>query len=132
MYQAIVNNALQMLRTINLFYIIKIVLIIRTRTPKRAGCSSSIRETPLPCGRELWEPEATETFAIRLNRYKSRLVSNRVLVIGDLYKALNPGQLGKNDTTDSLVQKDLVTWCESLDDLGTLVWMASVLDRQAM
>ncbi|KAI0437427.1 hypothetical protein F4803DRAFT_150838 [Xylaria telfairii] len=117
-------------RTMNLFYIIRVVLIIRTRTPKRAGCSS-IRETPLPCGRELWEPEATETFAIRLDRYKSRLVSNRVLVIGDLYKALGPEQSGKNDTTDSRVRKDLVTWCESLDELGTLVWMASLLDRQA-
>ncbi|RYC63828.1 hypothetical protein CHU98_g2375 [Xylaria longipes] len=92
----------------------------------------SIRETPLPCGRELWEPEATETFAIRLHRYKSRMVStNRGLVIGDLYDALDPGQSGQNDAPDSLVQKGLVTWCENLDELGTLVWMASLLDRQA-
>ncbi|KAI0451562.1 hypothetical protein F5B21DRAFT_516601 [Xylaria acuta] len=116
-------------RTINLFYVIGIVLIIRIGGAKQAsGCG--IRETPLPCGRELWEPEATETFGIRLHRYKSRLVSNRGLVIDDLYNALDPGRSGNNDATDSLVQKDLVTWCESLDDLGTLVWMASILDQQ--
>ncbi|KAI8945415.1 hypothetical protein F4801DRAFT_127059 [Xylaria longipes] len=118
-------------RTFNLFYVIGILLIIRIGNPKQSNCTS-IRETPLPCGRELWEPEATETFAIRLHRYKSRMVStNRGLVIGDLYDALDPGQSGQNDAPDSLVQKGLVTWCENLDELGTLVWMASLLDRQA-
>ncbi|KAI1754065.1 hypothetical protein F4782DRAFT_61293 [Xylaria castorea] len=116
-------------RTVNLFYVIGIVTIIRIGGAQKTGCCG-ILETPLPCGRELWEPEATETFGIRLHRYKSRLVSDRGLLVNDLYHALDPGQPGKNDATDSLIQKDLATWCESQDDLGTLVWMTSLLDQQ--
>ncbi|KAI0184395.1 hypothetical protein EV127DRAFT_239310 [Xylaria flabelliformis] len=117
-------------RTVNLFYVIGIVTIIRIGGAQQTGCCG-ILETPLPCGRELWEPEATETFGIRLHRYKSRLVSDRGLIINDLYHALDPGQLGKNEVADPLIQKDLATWCESQDDLGTLVWMTSLLDRQS-
>ncbi|KAI1739596.1 hypothetical protein F4680DRAFT_140429 [Xylaria scruposa] len=117
-------------RTVNLFYVIGIVTIIRIGGAQQTGCCG-ILETPLPCGRELWDPEATETFGIRLHRYKSRLVADRGLIINDLYHALEAEQPGKNDAADSLIQKDIATWCESQDDLGTLVWMTSLLDRES-
>ncbi|KAI0543957.1 hypothetical protein F4679DRAFT_65454 [Xylaria curta] len=117
-------------RTVNLFYVIGIVTIIRIGGAQKTGCCG-ILETPLPCGRELWEPEATETFGIRLHRYKSRLVADRGLIINDLYHVLDSEQSEKNDAADSPIQKDIATWCESQDDLGTLVWMTSLLDRQS-
>jgi hypothetical protein len=115
-------------RTINLFYVIRIVLVIQIGT-KQPNCCT-IGSTPLPCGRDLWDPDATETWAMRLHGYESRILRNRALTIDDLLNALDSGKPGKKDVVDPLIQKDLVTWCESLDDLGTLVWMASLLDRQ--
>lgn len=58
------------------------------------------------------------------------MLRNRVLTINDLLGVLDSRKSGKKDMVDPLVQKDLVTWCESLDDLGTLVWMASILELQ--
>ncbi|KAI0869237.1 hypothetical protein GGS24DRAFT_512362 [Hypoxylon argillaceum] len=115
-------------RTINLFYVIRIVLVIQVGT-KQSNCCT-IGSTPLPCGRDLWDPDATETWAIRLHRYESRMLRNRVLTINDLLGVLDSRKSGNKDMVDPLVQKDLVTWCESLDDLGTLVWMASILELQ--
>ncbi|KAI0099013.1 hypothetical protein GGR51DRAFT_536504 [Nemania sp. FL0031] len=122
----VINESVR--RTVNLFYVIRIVLVFQIGT-KQPNCCA-IRSTPLPSGRDLWDPEATETWAIRLNRYKSRLMRNRSLTISDLLSSLGSGQSGKKDVADALVQKDLVTWCENLDDLGTLVWMACLLDKQ--
>ncbi|KAJ8125723.1 hypothetical protein O1611_g7915 [Lasiodiplodia mahajangana] len=122
----VINESIR--RTVNLFYVTRIVLVFQIGTKQPTCCA--IRSTPLPSVRDLWDPEATETWAIRLNRYKSRVMRNRALTITDLLDSLGSGQSGKNALADPLIQKDLVTWCESLDDLGTLVWMACLLDRQ--
>ncbi|KAI1426484.1 hypothetical protein F5Y12DRAFT_713214 [Xylaria sp. FL1777] len=113
-------------RTISLLYVIRIVLGIQIGNPGRC---CAILATPLPAGRALWDQDATETWAIRLDRYKSRIVSHKVLTIDDLLCYSGTGQAGKNGEENTLIQKDLVTWCESLDEFGTLVWMASLLDR---
>ncbi|KAI1122444.1 hypothetical protein F5Y10DRAFT_75414 [Nemania abortiva] len=114
-------------RTVNLFYAIRVVLIIQIGSKQPNYCT--IRSTPLPCERDLWDSEATETWAIRLNKYKSRILLNRTLTINDLLVALGSSEPGKEEVTDPLVQRDLATWCENLDDHGTLVWMACLLDR---
>ncbi|KAI0404389.1 hypothetical protein F4802DRAFT_226715 [Xylaria palmicola] len=114
-------------RTISLFYVIKIVLMIQIGTPTQYN-SCTVRSTPLPCGRDLWDPEATDSWAVRLQRYKSLQLSHRGLIINDLHRGEKPG---KKDPADALLQQDLAIWCEMLDDLGTLVWMASLLDRHA-
>ncbi|KAK5633030.1 hypothetical protein RRF57_008744 [Xylaria bambusicola] len=108
--------------------LILLVLIIRDGKPQRC-CTLS--DTPLPSGRDLWDHEATETWALRLHKYKCRMLSNRVLTIDDLltYSRYDPSN--KHKEIDTRVQKDLVTWCESLDEFGTLVWMASSVDRHA-
>ncbi|KAI0533601.1 hypothetical protein GGR58DRAFT_100510 [Xylaria digitata] len=116
-------------RTINLFYVIRVVLGVEIGNTKHC---STLLATPLPSGRELWDSDAAETWAIRLHRYKNRMVSNRVLTIEDMLSYPGNNQLGMNNEIDGPVQKDLATWCESLDDFGMLVWMASLLDRQAI
>ncbi|KAI3332230.1 hypothetical protein HD806DRAFT_519010 [Xylariaceae sp. AK1471] len=117
-------------RTKNLFYIIGTVLVSLIGDPDRPDCGT-VQASHLPCGRDLWDPDATESWAVRLHKYKSRLVSDRVLIIDDLLDHLGGGKPGKNDSADALVQKDLVAWCENADELGTLVWMASLLNRRS-
>ncbi|KAI0426785.1 hypothetical protein F5Y09DRAFT_51095 [Xylaria sp. FL1042] len=115
-------------RTINLLYVIRIVLLIQIGNRRRC---SALLATPLPSGRNLWDPDTTESWAARLHKYKSQVVSNRTLTIDDLlcYCGVGVSQQGKNDKACTPIQQDLTTWCESLDEFGTLVWMASLLDR---
>ncbi|GAW11964.1 hypothetical protein ANO14919_013180 [Xylariales sp. No.14919] len=120
----VINESVR--RTINLFYVIRIVLAIQIGSPHHCAV---ILATPLPSGRDLWDPDTAETWAIRLHRYKSRMVSNKVLTIEDMLSYSDNDQVGRDGEADSPVQKDVATWCESLDDFGTLVWMASLLDR---
>ncbi|KAI0521324.1 hypothetical protein F5B22DRAFT_644049 [Xylaria bambusicola] len=115
-------------RTVNLFYVIRVVLIVRDGKPQRC---CTLPATPLPSGRDLWDHEATEIWALRLQRYKRRMSSNRVLTIQDLLAYSKYDQSNKRMEIDTQVQKDLATWCESLDEFGTLVWMASSVDRQS-
>jgi hypothetical protein len=116
---------------LNLFYVIGSVFVSLIGDPDRPGCET-VRATPLPCGRDLWDPDATESWAIRLHRYQSRLVSDRLLNIDDLLDYMDSPQSSKSDGAGALVRKDLATWCENLDDLGTLVWTASLLNRQTI
>ncbi|KAI8630476.1 hypothetical protein F5Y19DRAFT_427742 [Xylariaceae sp. FL1651] len=118
-----------MRRVLNLFYVVRAVLVVLIGDPNQAGCGS-ILATPLPCMRELWDPNTTESWAARLHRYKSRRACDRVLLISDLLHRLNGEESNTKNDADTLVQKDLVNWCESLDDFGILVWMALLLNRQ--
>ncbi|KAI0905367.1 hypothetical protein F4823DRAFT_143093 [Ustulina deusta] len=115
-------------RIVNLCYMIRMVLVIQIGDPRRC---CALLASPLPSARGLWDQDATETWAIRLHRYTSRMVSDGVLTLDDLLCYSGGGHSGNNDEPDAPIQKDLVTWCESLDEFGTLVWMASLLDRQA-
>ncbi|KAI1111799.1 hypothetical protein F5Y14DRAFT_301025 [Nemania sp. NC0429] len=114
-------------RIISLFYVINVTLVIQIGGTKRADCED-IRTAYLPCARDLWDPDATEAWAIRLHRYKSQRSSSRGLRINDLLNSLRSDHPGKKGAVNSPVQKDIATWCERLDDLGSLVWMASLLD----
>ena len=68
----------------------------------------------------LWDYHTHESWAHRLDRFKSRagLGKEKVLVVGDLDKA----------TGDAAVREAVATWCEEVDDLGMLVWMVNVLE----
>ena len=87
--------------------------------------------TPLPSGRDLWDYDATETWALRLHWYKSRMVSDHVLTIDDLLSYSKYEQSNMKNEASNWLQRDLSTWCESLDEFGTLVWMASLVDQQS-
>ncbi|KAI1276029.1 hypothetical protein F5Y07DRAFT_399802 [Xylaria sp. FL0933] len=115
-------------RTVNLLYVIRIVLLIQIGTHQRC---SALLATPLPSGRDLWDPDAAESWAVRLHRHKARMMSSRALIIDDLlcYCGVGMGQSEHNNGASTPIQEDLTTWCESLDGFGTLLWMASLLDR---
>jgi hypothetical protein len=116
------------IRVNNLFYIIGNVLVVLIGGPKRPGCGR-IQATPLPCGRELWDPDAVESWALRFHNHRRRKASDRVLTIGDVEEQLGNRQSSKGDGEVSLFRNDLNKWCEGLDELGMLVWMAAQLSR---
>ncbi|KAI0159661.1 hypothetical protein GGR57DRAFT_433609 [Xylariaceae sp. FL1272] len=116
-------------RTINLFYVIGTVLVVLVGNPDVPGCDS-IQSTPLNCVRELWNTDTSESWASRLHTFVKQRASRKILTLHDLLQ-IRGDHAKKEDNTDALVQKDLTNWCENLDDFGTLVWMASALNRAA-
>ncbi|KAI1325293.1 hypothetical protein F5Y16DRAFT_275577 [Xylariaceae sp. FL0255] len=134
-------------RTTNLYRVLGAVLNVLIGIPNLPDCGT-IQQVPLLCVSYLWDTDTTESWAERLHRYQSRRAcADRELTIGDLSRVLrsstNPngsastgygpgGNNGSDDAlSDPLLQKDLATWCENLDEIGTLVWMATMLDRDA-
>ncbi|KAI1268927.1 hypothetical protein F5Y18DRAFT_171903 [Xylariaceae sp. FL1019] len=118
-----------MRRTINLFYVIGTVLVVLVGNPDFPGCDS-IQSTPLSCVRDLWNTDTSESWAFRLHKFVKQRASREVLTLRDLLQ-IKHNHTEKEDNIDALAQKDLANWCENLDDFGTLVWMASSLNRAA-
>ncbi|KAI1171399.1 hypothetical protein F4777DRAFT_55927 [Nemania sp. FL0916] len=131
-------------RTTNLYRILGAVLNVLIGVPDIPDCGT-IQQVPLLCVSYLWDTDTTESWAERLHRYQSRRAcTDKELRIGDLSRVISSGPngytvnaspCGNNESNDAsldpLLQKDLVTWCENLDEIGTLVWMATMLDRDA-
>ncbi|KAI0203579.1 hypothetical protein F4808DRAFT_24591 [Astrocystis sublimbata] len=121
-------------RCSTLFRVFGIVLNVLIGNPNLSPDCGSILTIPLLCQGYLWDTDTTENWAERLHRYeRRRACQQRVLVIGDLVglQGSTTSASGEDDNhplSDPLLQKDLATWCDNLDELGTLVWMASSLD----
>ena len=89
-----------------------------------AECGDYYAQTPLPCSRTLWDYNTTESWANRLDRFKSKELRDKVFTIGDL-----EGFDGANISgTDEELLMGLARWCEGIDEFGTLVWMVSSLE----
>ncbi|KAK2045411.1 hypothetical protein LZ31DRAFT_521110 [Colletotrichum somersetense] len=87
---------------------------------------------PLPAGRDLWETVSNDEWAARYSKLHAQSRSDRVLSIDDLRQARRAiGVIGV-ETTDMSEEGRLVAqvtkWCESLDELGMMVWMAVMLE----
>ncbi|KAI1289020.1 hypothetical protein F5Y03DRAFT_378580 [Xylaria venustula] len=125
-------------RCTSLFRIIGTVLNVLIGNPNLSPDCGTILAIPLICQGYLWDTDTTENWAERLHRYESRRAcQERILVIGDLVGLQGvatscSGESNNHPLSDPLLQKDLAAWCDNLDELGTLVWMASLLDRGPM
>ncbi|CAJ2514136.1 Uu.00g022550.m01.CDS01 [Anthostomella pinea] len=110
-------------RTTSLLFMIEMILVVLIGDPNIPGCGT-ILGTPLPCARDLWDSDTTESGAARLHRYVRDRKSDRVLKVDDLMRR------GSGEIEDNVaLVDDLATWCDGLDEFGTLVWMASGLNR---
>lgn len=82
-------------------------------------------QLPLPSGRELWETVSNDEWAARYRKLHARYRDDNVLNIQDLRRARRALE---SDITDQSEEGRLVgrvaEWCESLDELGMMVWMA--------
>ncbi|KAI0156878.1 hypothetical protein GGR57DRAFT_462593 [Xylariaceae sp. FL1272] len=123
-------------RSSNFFRVLGTVLNVLIGNPSLSPDCGKILSIPLICHGYLWDTDTAESWAERLHRYESqRACQERVLVIGDLMGlqagAASPnGEISNHPLPDPLLQKDLAAWCDNLDEFGTLVWMASLLDRE--
>ncbi|KDN71847.1 hypothetical protein CSUB01_04248 [Colletotrichum sublineola] len=89
-------------------------------------------QVPLPAGRELWETVSNDEWAARYSKLHAQSRNDRVLSIRDLRQARRAIGTTGVETADRGEEGRLVAqvaeWCESLDELGMMVWMAVMLE----
>ncbi|UNI24768.1 hypothetical protein JDV02_010492 [Purpureocillium takamizusanense] len=89
---------------------------------------------PLPCKRDLWEPVSDQVWKTRYRHSMSGHGGNSrdVLRIGALRASQDPSvtvsESGGNSPCSCDMSK-VSDWCEGADELGTLIWMAVMLER---
>jgi hypothetical protein len=84
------------------------------------------RAVPLPSTRDLWDARTNRGWRIEYAKHLSSKKTNRVLTVGDLIESDEAGCFtnAKNNVHNSEILPDLMKWCEGLDALGTMLWMA--------
>jgi hypothetical protein len=100
---------------------IELVLDVIFGSTPRELCTAYLG-VPLPCGRRLWEPVSDAEWTRRYHQYLSSGMPD--LRIQDLKLSAAGASEAVNEESEGLA-----AWCEDLDDFGTLVWMAGMLER---
>ncbi|KAL7920440.1 hypothetical protein ACQKWADRAFT_298544 [Trichoderma austrokoningii] len=118
-------------RTICLIYTVEIFLEIRFRQQDFRVCQK-FANAPLPCIRDLWEVPSTYEWKKRYNAFLRGRSADKILTLSDykLSQQLSAEDFVSSTTTgDSYgcITKDVLRWCEGLDQLGTLITLASAL-----
>ncbi|KAH6896824.1 hypothetical protein B0T10DRAFT_602235 [Thelonectria olida] len=114
-------------RTVCLLYIIETLLEVLIGKRDRLGCRG-FSETPLPCGGSLWETASTLEWAQSYHQMHSVRRLGRPLMVADLGSSFASvgSDANNNDGNEDLVA-DVMSWCGSLDQFGTIVWMAGTM-----
>ncbi|KAM0261038.1 hypothetical protein ACHAQJ_002477 [Trichoderma viride] len=118
-------------RTLCLLYIIEMFLEVNFRHDE-SRCCQVFASSPLPCVRELWEVPSTYEWKKRYSEFLRGRAVEKVLTLAD-YKMSE--QLPAEELMDGSsigegcggVTKDVMRWCEGLDQFGTLVTLAAAL-----
>lgn len=95
-------------------------------------CCQSFAAAPLPCVRELWEVPSTYEWNKRYSTFLRGRAAEKILTLTDyklsqhlsaedLIEGSNIGEGGGGIT------KDVLRWCEGLDQFGTLVALVATL-----
>lgn len=118
-------------RTISLIYTVEIFLEIRFRQQDFRSCQK-FANAPLPCIRDLWEVPSTYEWKKRYHAFLSGRSTEKILTLSDykLSQQLSAEEFVSSTTAgDSYgcITKDVLRWCEGLDQLGTLITLASSL-----
>ncbi|KAL7930139.1 hypothetical protein V8C35DRAFT_166474 [Trichoderma chlorosporum] len=118
-------------RTLCLLYVIEMFLEVNIRGYE-SRCCQSFAAAPLPCIRDLWEVSSTHEWSKRYGAFLRGRTVDKILTLAD-YK------LSHNLSAEELVNgsgagegaggisKDVMRWCEGLDQFGTLVSLAATL-----
>ncbi|KAL6898696.1 hypothetical protein GGI43DRAFT_384980 [Trichoderma evansii] len=118
-------------RTICLIYTVEIFLEVRFRQHAFRSCQK-FANAPLPCIRDLWEVPSTYEWKKRYNAFLRGRSVEKILTLGDykLSQHLSAEEFVSNTTAGDgygCITKDVLRWCEGLDQLGTLITLASAL-----
>jgi hypothetical protein len=105
---------------LNLLPISEAILEVIIGNPPEKFCKG-FSHVPLPAPQELWDWENRETWAYRYERYLDSKKGEIVLTIDDL-------QSSKFGGLDERISRGLARWCEELDEFGTVVSMAALLE----
>ncbi|KPM41695.1 hypothetical protein AK830_g4842 [Neonectria ditissima] len=116
-------------RTICLMFIIETLLDVIIGERDSVECNG-FGATPLPCIRDLWETKSTTKWVedyrnAVLRRRRSKPLTVRDLKLSVTSPNLSSVSSGENDA----VRSEIMSWCESLDPFGTIVWMAATLAK---
>lgn len=86
---------------------------------------------PLPSSRDLWSARTNRGWRLAYSRYHASRKSNKVLTVGDLLESDNGGSItnSRNNDRNNEVKPDVMKWCEGLDAMGSLIWMAMPFER---
>ncbi|KAK5989307.1 hypothetical protein PT974_10820 [Cladobotryum mycophilum] len=115
-------------RSMTLLSILEVFVEVVSGTCDR-WCDSTFDSVPLPCIRDLWEVKSTYEWTRRYDAHVRSRNLNRTLRLKDFRysQTLSPEQM-MSDTGDvGGVVKDVMRWCEGVDQYGTLVWLAASL-----
>ncbi|KAM0447679.1 hypothetical protein ACHAO4_008820 [Trichoderma viride] len=117
--------------TVCLIYTVEIFLEIRFRQQDFRRCQK-FANSPLPCIRDLWEVPSTYEWKKRYNAFLRDRSADKILVLSDyqLSQQLSAEELISGTTAGDnygSITKDVLRWCEGLDQLGTLIILASSL-----
>lgn len=83
------------------------------------------RSSPLPSSRDLWAAPTNREWRVQYTNYRASKQTSKILTVGDLVESNEAGCFSnmRNNTRSTEVFPDVVNWCESLDSLGTLLFM---------
>ncbi|KAM0481832.1 hypothetical protein ACHAPX_003161 [Trichoderma viride] len=123
-------------RTVCLIYTVEIFLEIRFRQENFRSCQK-FANSPLPCIRDLWEVPSTYEWKKRYNAFLRSRSADKILTLSDykLSQQLSAEELVSSTTAGDnygSITKDVLRWCEGLDQLGTLITLASSLIKYEM
>ncbi|EHK47070.1 hypothetical protein TRIATDRAFT_45747 [Trichoderma atroviride IMI 206040] len=118
-------------RTVCLIYTVEIFLEIRFRQQDFRSCQK-FANAPLPCIRDLWEVPSTYEWKKRYNAFLRGRSADKILTLSDykLSQQLSAEEFVSSTTAGDncgCIIKDVLRWCEGLDQLGTLITLASSL-----
>ncbi|PGH07397.1 hypothetical protein AJ79_06299 [Helicocarpus griseus UAMH5409] len=111
-------------RTLILLIIMDLLLdgFLEARNFCNSVCNYNFHKAPLPATRDLWEAPTNFSWRTEYEKYNSRRKARKTLTIGDLLELDKVGALRQSDLENNEVVADILTWCEGLDSLGSLLW----------
>jgi hypothetical protein len=72
----------------------------------------------LPCPRILWDYHSRDSWAHRLDQFKTEGFSERSLTVDDLKSVII-----SDSVVDEMLVDAMARWCREIDEFGNLVWI---------
>ncbi|KAF6839392.1 C6 finger domain-containing protein [Colletotrichum plurivorum] len=82
----------------------------------------------LPSGRYLWEPVSGVEWAARYRKMEAEIRKGPLIVRDLVWTRQAFRALGAGDVEEREIFSRVSEWCDGTDELGTLVWMALMMD----
>ncbi|TDZ71738.1 hypothetical protein CTRI78_v001961 [Colletotrichum trifolii] len=106
-------------------------LLVDLDSKREVSKCSSYHSVAAPCGRKLWEPVSNIEWTARYREMEDE-IRKKPLVLDDLAVMRRATRAGARRTAeDDELMARVSDWCDSLDEFGSLVWMAVMMEFDA-